>query len=137
MFVNVRVGGDMTLRQTVMRGSQSDFNGLSVGGHLDLAGAHITAAHWRWADIGPAIQRSHPDSGVLGRLQRRLKELDQADEARDVQALLSEQLIRERLDRPEGRQHEVEARPARRPLVLRKMLYPGVPRRDGRAHDRA
>ncbi len=99
MFVNVRVARDMTLRQAVMRGSQSDFNGLSVGGQLDLAGAHITAAHWRWADIGPAIERSHPDSSVLGRLQRRLKELDQADEARDVQALLSEQLIRERLNR--------------------------------------
>lgn len=101
MFVNVHVTGDMVLRQTTLRGSRNDFTGLRVDGRFDLAGAHIKAAQWHWADIGTAIMRASPDSRVLGMLAFSLKALDQTDEARDLQALLADKLIIERLKRPD------------------------------------
>ena len=113
MLVNVRVEpGDLSLRQAVLRGARSDFSGLQVAGGLEMEGAHVTALHFRWADLAGPLKRStacadaaHPTattarcSDVVRPLQRRLETLKQDDEAREASAMLAEHLLRERLGR--------------------------------------
>jgi uncharacterized protein YjbI with pentapeptide repeats len=101
LLVNVHIApGDLTLREASLRGACNDFSGLQVAGKIDLTDAQIANLHMRWYEIGEAVWRSKPGSAVLRPLQRRLEELKQNDEARDVSALLARREIEERLAQP-------------------------------------
>lgn len=101
LLVNVAIApGDLTLKQTSLRGARNDFSGLKVAGKLDLAGAQIANLQMQWPEISPALLRSEPGSDVLRPVQRRLEELKRDDEAREVSALLRERVIQEQLAQP-------------------------------------
>lgn len=101
MFVNVTVApGDLTLRYAALRGGRSDFSGLKVAGRIDLEGAYISALHFRWDELVQPLTRARPRSDVLRPLYQRLNALQQNEEARDVWAMLEEQLFHERLASP-------------------------------------
>jgi hypothetical protein len=101
MLVNVNIApGDLTLRYAALRGGRSDFSGLKVAGRLDLEGAYISALQFRWDEVVRPLGRARPSSDVLRPLYQRLDALQQKEEARDVWAMLSEQLFREQLASP-------------------------------------
>ncbi|MGH8866167.1 MAG: hypothetical protein ACREVZ_16240 [Burkholderiales bacterium] len=102
MLLNLQVApGDLTLRHAALRGARTDFSGLQVAGRLDLEGAYISALHFRWPELAGALRRAAPRSDVLRPLQGRLDALQQDDEAREASAMLAEQVLRERLERPD------------------------------------
>jgi len=103
LLVKVQVApGDLTLKQTSLRGARNDFSGLQVAGRLDLQGAQIANLQMQWFEIAPPLLRSAPGSDVLRPLQRRLEELKQDDEAREASAVLAEQVMQERLVQPQA-----------------------------------
>jgi len=102
MLVNVQVApGDLTLRQAALRGGRSDFSGLRVAGRLDLEGTYISALQFHWPELAGALRRAGARSDVLRPLQQRLDALQQKEEARDAWAILADQVLRERLAKPD------------------------------------
>lgn len=97
-FVNARVGpGDLSFRNASFRGNDSDLAGLRVDGTLRLDQANFAKLRFRWTDVGPAILRGSPDASALAFLHKRLQELGEEDDARDVSYYLATQRMRERV----------------------------------------
>jgi hypothetical protein len=98
MLVNLQVApGDLTLRHAALRGGRSDLSGLQVAGRLELEGAYISALHFRWSELVGPLKRAGASSDVLRPLYQRLDALQHKEEARNVWAMLAEQLFRERI----------------------------------------
>lgn len=101
-FVNGTVGpGGLSFRNASFRGNESDLAGLQVAGPLWLDRANFAKLRFRWMDVGPAILRGAPDASTLGFLHKRLQEMGEDDEARDVSYYLATQRMRDRIRSPE------------------------------------
>ena len=97
-FVNAIVGpGDLSFKNASFRGTDSDLAGLRVDGALRLDRANFAKLRLRWADVGEAIRRGEPDASVLAFLHKRLQELGEEDDARDVSYVLATARMRERV----------------------------------------
>jgi len=101
-FVNGVVGpGGLSFRNASFRGNESDLAGLQVAGPLWLDRANFAKLRFRWSDVGAAILRGTPDASTLGFLHKRLQEMGEEDDARDVSYHLATQRTKDRLRDPE------------------------------------
>ena len=97
-FVNVAIGsGGLSFENASFRGENSDLAGLRVDGPLRLGQANFSKLRFRWIDVGASILRASPDASVLAFLHKRLQELGEEDDARDVSYHLATQRMRERI----------------------------------------
>ena len=97
-FVNATVGpGGLSFTNASFRGDNSDLAGLRVDGALRLEQANFAKLRFRWIDVGASILRASPDASVLAFLHKRLTELGEEDDARDVSYYLATQRMRERI----------------------------------------
>lgn len=76
-----------SLRQSALRGQESDLRGLRVGGALDLGGTFFERLRLHWAQLGPAIVLAKPAHETWVSLEESLRAQGRAREALTVSAL--------------------------------------------------